>query len=91
MSGGVDFYSQALDTTGIGVVRTPGLEDDDDDRDESNLSGQDGQDDNPPSVLETSFGGGLKNLNEVVNFGVNDINFGVDSNCLLYTSPSPRD
>ena len=82
MSGPVDFYSQTLDTTGIGVTSTPGLDEEDKEEESgtSNLSGPDGQGDNPPSILETSFGGGLKNLNEVVNFGVQDINFGPDSN-----------
>jgi|TARA_Y100000289_G_scaffold20294_1_gene19552 hypothetical protein len=80
MSGPVDFYSQTLDTTGIGVTSTPGLDGDDDDDDKDKSTQSEGQDDNTPSVLETSFGGGLTNLNEVINFGVDDINFGPDSN-----------
>ena len=80
MSGPVDFYSQTLDTTGIGVTSTPGLDEEDEEDKDKSTEESEGQDDNPPSILETSFGGGLKNLNEVVNFGVNDINFGVNSN-----------
>ena len=78
MSGPVDFYSQTLDTTGVGVTSTPGL-DEDEDKDKSTEESE-GQGDQPPSVLEYTLGEGLSNTFGVVNYGLDDINFGPDSN-----------
>ena len=73
MSGPVDFYSQTLDTTGVGVTSTPGLDDDDDDDKDKSTEESEGQDDNTPSVLEYTLGEGLTNQFAVTNYGVDDI------------------
>jgi len=91
MSGPVDFYSQTLDTTGVGVVDAPDLDEDEDEdgveakRTDHDIRGGDdpfggGDQDDNQLALSYSMGKGYTNKYELTSFGVDDINFGPNSN-----------
>ena len=88
-SGPVDFYSQTLDTTGVGVVDAPDLGEDEDEinkkRTDHDIRGGDdpfggGDQDDNQLALSYSMGKGYTNKYELTSFDVDDINFGPDSN-----------
>ena len=80
LSGPVDFYSQTLDTTGVGVTGAPSLDEDETKKDTTQLGSEDrGDADDNLNALTYSFSEGTKPAYEVTSYGLSDINFGPDS------------